>query len=109
MKVNLISGAESKFPQTHYKQIHSLFLSENQKTLFSGCWNGELKQHSINTLQQVGRTTNLGIGWLFGIDLKSNLLVVGGQWNFSLLQLTKIPKQSRHHRYIFSSYVYNMV
>ena len=93
MKENIVTGKVHTFPQKHSNQIYSLFLSSDQKTLFSGCYNSDLKQHSVDTLQAVGGTTNLCIGALYGIDQKSNLLAVGGQKKFSLIQLTKIPNQ----------------
>ena len=98
MKENLSAETVFTFPNKHSDYIVSLFLSEDQKILFSGCKKGELKQNSVDTLQSVGDTTNLGIGSLYGIDQKSNLLAVGGQKKFSLLQLSKIPNQGRYYR-----------
>ena len=93
MKENLSTGTVSRFPQEHSNEIDCLFVSEDQKTLFSGCDDSELRQHSVETLKPVGEMINLGIGELHGIDQKSNLLVVGGEKKFSLFELSKIPNQ----------------
>ena len=101
MKENISTGQVHTFPQKHSNWICSLFLSEDQQTLFSGCDNSDLKQHSVETLQPVGGTINLGIGALLGIDLKSNLLAVGGEKKFSLIQLIKIPNQGNQDIYYY--------
>ena len=107
MKENLSTGKVHTFPQKHSNQIYSLFLSEDQQTLFSGCYGSDLKQHSVDTLQPVGGTTNLGIGYLHGIDQKSNLLAVGGAKKFSLIQLSKIPNQGS--KMFLYTHIYDIV
>lgn len=108
-KENLSTRTVSRFPEKHSNWIDSLLLSEDQKTLFSGCNSSVLKQHSVETLQPVGTNYTFGIGQLHGIDLKKNLLAVGGRNKFSLLLLTKKVKQGKYFKWSFSAHIYNMV
>ena len=87
MKENLITGAVSPFTRMHLSYIRSLILSPDQKTAFSGCDSCQLIHHSLLTLKSIQGIRNLGIGQLFGIDMKRNLLVVGGQYKFCLFRL----------------------
>ena len=89
MKENISTGQVAPFPQKHSNWICSLFLSEDQQTLFSGCDNGDLKQHSLHTLKSIQGIRDLGIGALTGIDMKKNLLVVGGEKKFCLLRFAR--------------------
>ena len=87
MKENISTGTVSLFAQKHSDWIYSLFLSEDQKTLFSGCEKCQLVNHSLHTLKSIQRIMDLGIGLLSGIDMKRNLLVVGGKYKFCFLRL----------------------
>ena len=76
--------------------MNSILLSHSQSVLFSVCDNSELMLHSLHTLKPIQRFVNLEIGELCGIDLKRNLLVVGGEYKFCLLRLTKKYKNGNY-------------
>ena len=88
VKENLTTGTVSPFLKKHLNWINSLLLSPDQKTAFSGCDSSQLIHHSLHTLKYIQEIKNLDIGLLSGIDMKRNLLVVGGQTKFCLLRLT---------------------
>ena len=75
----------------------SLILSKEEDVLFSGCITSFLVQHSTKTLKIIGEPIDLGIGSLKGIDLKNNLLLVGGKEKFRIIKLGKRPNSGNNN------------
>ena len=106
LKENIISRRVSFFPKKHSSLISSLLLFTDQKTVISGCSNSQLMRHSLQTLKAVQGFMDLNIGELFGIDMKRNLLVVGGENMFCILRLTKKSKNGNYSIwYIYWGYL----
>ena len=89
MKEELQSGRVSIFEYKHISWILCLILSKEEDVLFSGGTDSTIVQHSTKTLKPVGKPMKLDIGNLNGIDLNSNLLVVGGVEQFRIIKLQK--------------------
>ena len=84
------SGKVSIFEYMPTGRILCLILSEKEEVLFSGGEDSTIMQHSTKTLKSIGQPLELDIDYLNGIDLNSNLLVVGGFHQFKVIKLEKL-------------------
>ena len=91
------SGKVSIFEYKHNDLIRCLILSKEEDVLFSGGDDCIIAQHSTKTLKPIGQQLKVDIGWLFGIDLNSNLLVVGGLAKFRIIKLKKLTNSGNVH------------
>ena len=89
VKEELKSGKVSIFEYKHTNWILCLILSKEEDVLFSGGRDSNIMQHSNKTLKPIGQPLKLDIGYLNGIDLNNNLLVVGGNKHFRIIKLKK--------------------
>ena len=87
LKKNIISRRVSQFPGKHSNGMFTLLLSSDKKSVFSGCYNSQLMRHSLHTLKSIQGIVKLDIGEISGIDIRGNLVVVGGKYKFCLLRL----------------------
>lgn len=99
VKEEWLSGRVSTFKYKHTLLIFSLILAKKEDVLFSGGKDSNVAQHSTKTLEPIGQPLKLDIGWLNGVDLNSNLLVVGGDEKFRVIKLQKRINSGNFHRH----------
>ena len=84
------SGKFSIFEYKHTDFLLSLIQSKEEDVLFSGGDGSTIAQHSTKTLKPIGQQLKVDIGYLTGIALNNNLLVVGGFEQFRIIKLEKL-------------------
>ena len=97
MKEELKSGKVSIFEYKHTDEILCLILSKEEDVLFSGGQDNTLAQHSTKTLKLVGQQLKFDKTYSHGIDLNSNLLVVGGGDQFRVIKLQKQTNSGNYY------------